>query len=358
MVSFTGAGWLSWMLIGMSVIVCTVLLMIAAEQQTYAGVLLALGIQLGASPVHWYLGRALNSRRTPQGREWHNTHMFSAAPMQYGAAVHVGLALLVVAVVVGVRTSSVIVGVIAFFGTPIAVLVASGFYDRWRRMRGVADRKRLARTRGWQYKNFSLFLVDRWMDLFGKKSLSAIRPFGIVAGQLDGVPFTVFDSQAWMPVPPGIVERRHTTWVVHLPVAYPRVVVWNMSPEAAAQFRAGWSIFDIRRYAVLAGWANDGELVVDARNTDFAHALWTPEIREATLAHRLFDWRIEGRDLIWSEARETPPTADELVRVAEHLVELARVFPPELAERYGTEPTTDLPLQQATSSQRQEPARR
>lgn len=58
----------------------------------------------------------------------------------------------------------------------------------------------------------------------------------------------------------------------------------------------------------------------------------------------LAGWRIEGRDVIWEQARDIPCTAEEITRVAGNLVALARLFPPELFRRYGTAPTTDIPL--------------
>jgi hypothetical protein len=66
------------MLIGLSVMACTGLVIFALEDGTYASALIAVAVQLAASPIHWLLGRAFNSRKTPQGREWHNTHMFQA----------------------------------------------------------------------------------------------------------------------------------------------------------------------------------------------------------------------------------------------------------------------------------------
>jgi hypothetical protein len=94
-----------------SIIACSVLVIMAAEDGTYGRALVAVAIQLAAVPVHWLLGCALNSRRTPKGRSW-----------------------------TAGRTSS------------------------------------------------------------ARNPSAAIRPFGIVGGELDGLPFTVFDS-------PGVDAR-------------------------------------------------------------------------------------------------------------------------------------------------------
>src|SRR4029450_11711086 len=82
-----------------------------------AGVVIA-AVLLVTAPVHWWIGRALNSTVTPQGRVWHDSHTYFGAPIQKGAGVNTPSPLTAVSTPAGGATSP-IVGWAILVGTPI-----------------------------------------------------------------------------------------------------------------------------------------------------------------------------------------------------------------------------------------------
>jgi hypothetical protein len=97
------------------------------------------------------------------------------------------------------------------------------------------------------------------------------------------------------------------------------------------------------------GWSASVSVTTDDLEPEcefpgLVQALFTPEVREATVANGLVGWRIEGRDLVFvAPERPTPSSPAEIVAVVERLVALARLFPAEAARLYGTPPVTDIP---------------
>ncbi|HEY7069564.1 MAG TPA: hypothetical protein VH479_05605 [Acidimicrobiales bacterium] len=310
-----------------------------------AGVVIA-AVLLLTAPVHWWIGRALNSTMTPQGRVWHDRHTYFGAPIEKGVWVNVGFALIAVSIAAGAATSP-IVGWAVLVGTPIiAGLVLASRTDR-ARLRTIEDRQPLAAERGWRYKNSDARLATRWKARERGRAPYTASPFGIVAGELNGLPFTAFDTEAadW---------GRHTSWAVHLPVAYPKIVVRGPAAPPSPGFAATMDAFfgsaggsggpqSPGAADLLAGMASRPE--VEGDDAGFAAALATPDLRRATQDWGLQGWLLDGRDLILSRRfHPAPCPAVELAAVAERLTALALRFPPGLAERYGTAPTTDVPL--------------
>lgn len=366
---WTGHGWL--------VPVLFVLTLFLAGVIDPAGGPGAAVVTLLGGTLHWWVGRSFNSEGTPHGRVWHNAHTFFGAPFQRGVVLYILAALVMVAVYVGQRSSPAF-GWAVFAGAPIGVLIGYLLYRSRRRLRSVSDRKELAVRHGWRYKNTDPLLPRRWKDIYGRREADAMAPFGIIGGELGGLPFTAFDSEISHEATASSPKRRcrRTTWAVHLPMAYPRLVMRGVSREwldkqrqRASSSDAGISqrdvfdmffgqsqgpqpssqqppAFDSHLWEGLFGEPMQGgeELFPETANSDFGQALLTPPIRRVTVTHGLFGWQIAGRDLLFRSAeKEDSLTADEVVRVAGHLVELARLFPAELAEQYGTTPTTDIP---------------
>jgi len=272
------------------------------------------------APLHWLLGLALNFEWTPSGRGWHDQHTYFDMPVQYGFVPQLVFALILGSIALG-RLSSQLYGWLLFGGVPVVALVGYfvamlGYFGiRLRRqLRSVADRKEFAAGRGWLYERMSSDLGLRWQDLFGKKAADTMRPFGVLADEVEGLPFTAFDSE------PGGPETRRTYWAIHLPVAYPRVQV----------------------HASRQNWPDD--LRAETANTAFGLALLTPQVRSATVALGLVGWRIEGRDLILERQPDKPYTANEVAQVAVRLAELTSQLPTDLASRFGAPPSTDIPL--------------
>ncbi|GII42026.1 hypothetical protein [Planotetraspora phitsanulokensis] len=344
------------------------------------------GLMVLLAPLHWLLGLALNSKRTPSGRRWHDEHTYFDQPVQYGFVPQLVFALIIGSIALGQLTSP-LYGWLMFVGVPVAALVAYGLLDKERRLgpvsdlalgytlvmlvigsiavgqltsalygwlmfggallvalmvyvrigsrrqlRSVADRREFAAGRGWLYKNSGGDLTLRWRDLFGKKAFT-IGPFGILGGEVEGLPFTAFDSE------PGGPETRRTYWAVHLPVAYPRVQVLSARGSGID------GLFSAFASGVPSATPDD--LRAETADAAFGQALLTPQVRSATVAFGLVGWRIEGRDLLLVRSRAKPHTADEVAQVAAHLAGLARQLPADLASRFGAPPSTDIPLRMA-----------
>ncbi|WP_395109363.1 hypothetical protein [Actinomadura sp. SCN-SB] len=73
--------------------------------------------------LHWTVGLLVNSRSTPQGREWHNTYRLSGSlPLQYGGVPYTVLAWFPVSFSVGDLTARW-VGWVTLLAVPPLVLV-------------------------------------------------------------------------------------------------------------------------------------------------------------------------------------------------------------------------------------------
>jgi len=353
-------------------------------------ILAGAGLMVLLSPLHWLFGLAVNSERTPSGRRWHDGHTYFDQPVQYGFAPQLVLALILGSIALG-QLSSPLYGWLLFGGVPAVALVAYGLLDKerrlgpvsnlvvgyalvalvigaiavgrtvgtlygWlmfggallvalmvyirigsrRRLRSVADRKEFAARHGWLYKDDGGDLTLRWRDLYGNKKAFTMGSFGVLAGEVEGLPFTAFDSE------PGGPETRRTYWAVHLPVAYPRVQVLS------ARGSRPDDLFSAFANGVPAATPDD--LRAETADAAFGQALLTPQVRSATMAFGLVGWRIEGRDLILERWSAKPHTADEVAQVAARLAGLARQFPIDLVGRFGAEPSTDVPLRKAGSA--------
>jgi hypothetical protein len=346
-VRFSGAGWLSLLIIFASLIlgVCLGGMLFGGDGPGPAAGLVVAATLLATAPLHWRIGAALNSVQTPQGRVWHDRHTLYGAPMQRAAGAHVAFALIAVAIVVGATTSP-LVGWAVVVLVPIAGAVVVGVRAERRRVRALADRKAVAEERGWRYRNNDATLAIRWRSRGRRRVPYAAQPFGILAGTLNGLPFTAFDTE--------LGTLRYTNWAVHMPVAFPRLVVWGEAPKGSAPPLA--DLFDqffpqhtdAAQRHMFAEVAQRPE--VEADDPAFAAALATPEVRRATVAMDLRGWLIDGRDMILSRSysKATPCRAAEVVGVADQLTALFYRFPIDAARRWASQPITGVPLEDAT----------
>ncbi len=259
------------------------------------------------------------------------------------AVVEGAFALFALAFVVGATTAPAL-GWATLLAVPVVALVWASRRLRRRQHAMVADRADLAVTRGWRFSERD-GLGRRWKGTDDETARRAVGAFGVVDGEISGVSFTAFDSMSNRD--DGL---RCTTWAARLPVAYPPVRMWALSPDAAALVREGWSCADADRQVSLsrmAGWLAAGpgpppradasiELIAESDDPAFAAALATPEVLRATRETRLGGWRIAGADLLWHDRRDGALPAAEVERVAAALVRVARSLPPDVAHRWGT----------------------
>ncbi|HLZ81733.1 MAG TPA: hypothetical protein VKP04_08885 [Ktedonobacteraceae bacterium] len=350
---WTGLGWLTPLLVLGSFfggIYGGILL--TGKSNILAALFVGMGLMALLSPLHWLLGLALNSEMKLSGRVWHNRHTSFGNPIQYGFVTQLLIALTVESFMLGNLTSP-LYGWLLFGGSLVLGLIFAIKMDWQRLLSSVTDRKVFAAERGWVYKAKYSQLGKRWENLFGKKETIMMNPFGVLAGEVEGLPFTAFDSQ------PGKPKTRRTYWAIHLPVAYPRIqVVETLAGEDLKNLNAAFEAFfapggpraDPQVGKILHDFSKKkppptpDNLGAQTRNTAFGQALLTLPVRSATVEFGLVGWRIEGRDLIFERKCSRPFTANEVVQTAVHLAKLARTFPADLADRFGTPPSTDIPL--------------
>ncbi|MFC6017844.1 hypothetical protein ACFP2T_16715 [Plantactinospora solaniradicis] len=79
--------------------------------------------------LHYGVGWLLNSRSTPQGREWHNRYVIGGLPAQYGGIVYVVIGWTVIAWNVG-SASSPWLGWPMFLLLPIGAVLVAVLRDR------------------------------------------------------------------------------------------------------------------------------------------------------------------------------------------------------------------------------------
>jgi hypothetical protein len=249
----------------------------------------------------------------------------------------------------GKKESVVNLGQISLIAAGVlVVLVVVAARRRGRRVvAGIADREPMARARGWRYREKDAALATRWKEVLGRRVHLSVA-YGIVSGEHHGMPFTVFDTEV------AGSDRLETIYVVHLPVSYPSVAVVTrmvlpQAEELSSRFFGGASAADIA--AAMKDMPRDvgSEVRLLSGDPIFGKELLSPGLRRATLRHGLPWWWIQGRDLVFrSGGQERSATAEEMLQMVARVVDVARSFPPGLAARFGTPPTTDIPFAEPT----------
>ena len=307
---------------------------------TFAAVFLA-----GAA-LHRAFAWAVNSKATPEGRVWTDRHTYGGVPVEKFTPVWVLVGLAALATVVAALTTT-LVGWLAFGALVVGALLAWTSRREGKVLAGLRDRRELARRRGWHYQDRAPGLPARWKDVIGWRH-ATITPLGVLAGEVDGLPFTVFDSL----VGPDGVEGQapRTTWVVHLPVALPRVDVGPGRDEVLRAFGVAGSVDRFFEEGALltepdASATGAGPSVHCPDAPELARDLLTPAVRAAADAAGLTSWRIVGPDLVVSSGEHRQPLPlDEVVARVEALAALARAVVDAVGDRHGTAPAVEPPL--------------
>ncbi|TDV48845.1 hypothetical protein [Actinophytocola oryzae] len=304
------------------------------------GLLLGAGVGLVLVGFAYYpIARAANSTVTPTGRRWHNLNTIRGVPIQRYAAFNPGLGVAAIAGAIG-RATSAWLGFLFFL---VAFVAAVVFYRRFHTRRlvaGLTARREYASAHGHEYRDRELNLLgDRWNGIYPNRTV-VLQPFGVVAGETDGLPWTVFDSMQLSADGrrvglPGAERARRTVWVVHLPVAYPRLrLIHDSAPSFVSAAK--------RREAAAVA-----RLEAEPAAQDFANAAAAAGALELTEERGLPDWWLEGRDLITAAPApddDVPIPPERLVGTLDSLLALARVLTTAPLGHHGTRPTTDVPL--------------
>lgn len=192
-----------------------------------------------------------------------------------------------------------------------------------------ANRRQLARARGWVFGPADRELAVRWSPLPAVRShIAASR---MVTGELDGFPITVIDT--WpRPWPSwGTSTMRRAICVVRLPERYPKAHLREFWRDEADQVMA--SRLRSGPLADLHGEARDARLRRPDRDDlvveNDAQWLVTSSALDVTMAHHLAGWHVRGHELgIVLESTPNSPTNAEVEATLEALVELAKALPP------------------------------
>jgi hypothetical protein len=384
MISFTGRGYLSFfMFIGLGVGCGALAVAVGARDTSFLITFTVLYSVIG-TPLHWLVGTRLNTERTPDGPRRQDSNLFGVSvplPMQYWAMWYPTCAAVVLAIGVAAGGSggwAVVIGVAALIGLVLYIRWARRDFDKVHPPSSVeaeelfpdatptgatsGTRQELAATRGWRYQRHAGKTIQaRWYDRYGKAA-DAIAAANILAGELDGLPFTVFDTFLHEGPLADRAESRRTICLVHLPVSLPDV---RLRPRLLNEDQflpdpdESWAVADeppwncdllprARGLEMIAGGEVDPPMVAEADEPGLAEALVTDHVRRETLRHRLPGWRIHGRDLIFvglpGPWRMVDYTAAQSMAVVAALAAVARSLPAAVVQHYGAPPTAGLPL--------------
>lgn len=359
--TFTGAGWITGML---------------AILSTFAGLFVGLALSGGdllsptggdvtvtalamsatfvvAGLLNGVIGRPLNSTVVKGKQIPTDRHTFNGIPMQYCGVIFYTLAgiAVIVAIWVGVTPWAAVGSAIVLV---IGLFVRASRRETAKRAAGLEGRPELAAERGWRYVVQDLGLAKRMVAAHGRAARTNI-PFGIIAGEIEGMPFTAFDTRFGFPTGHGNITepRRRTTWLIHLPVRLPAAWVL-VGAQSDGSPRMALTLPKVPGTTFWLGvdlpFTRDRLGVADCDDESFKQALLTPQIAEVTELYQLEPWQLAGRDLVYSVDRdddEGPLPAADVATTAQRLVVLAKAVTDDLGDRFGSPPDTDIPMREA-----------
>lgn len=356
-IRYTGQGWLAFVLFMFVGIGC--LLIPSALGMRGDGLLITFAVLyvLIGSPLHWRIGTTLNKSRP--------VHMFMSAPMEYWVVWYPTIAMVVAAFLLAKNGSTLGAWAIGIATLAGLILFASSGRRHWDRTQpsvrateeglmlygppgqGLpATRRALAAARGWRYQEGAPEFRRRWQDVYGAE-VKFLAPRDVLAGEMGGLPFTVFNTKVNVGPLRDRPDSRRTICLVHLPVSLPDVrlrgrivdeeaLIGEMPP---VHLEPPWNCDLLPRLSALS-LIETGQGLPMAAESDvpgLADALVTEEVRWETLRRRVPGWRVHGRDLVFvtiPDARSSL-TNHEAMAVVEGLVAIARAFPADVLYRYG-----------------------
>jgi hypothetical protein len=307
---------------------------------TLAGAMFSAAVSVVlAALVASAIGRELNLDRTATAggeRVYHDRHTADGLPLQdwYVAGALYAMACVLVGLwgVVGVR------GLIVGAGLLLLALFVVWRVRRWRKRPAdpaarTVSRPKLAREHGWQLGRPAPELVDHWSRLPHEAGHLGL-PDGL-AGELDGLPITVFDTRPPRRSPDGVRRRKvaRTVCVVGLPAGYPPVHVREVWRDDDGGVYHGMFLQPPFADLIGAGDALQARLdhppVADLVVVGEPGAEWvaTPEVLRVTAECALAGWRLDGHDLALVREGGFFRSNAEVMAALRGLVELARALP-------------------------------
>ncbi|MFE7528072.1 PQQ-binding-like beta-propeller repeat protein [Kitasatospora sp. NPDC057542] len=209
-----------------------------------------------------------------------------------------------------------------------------------------AERQRLAAEQGWDFREESPELAERWRGavLAGGRDATPRARFA-AGGELDGHQVTVFD---WVLGPTG--DGIRAVYLVELPQPLPLVVVsrHTLGIDTVLPLLRR-SVLETGHHLYQSGdLAYDAVHLVDTTDPDVAARLLTPTVREYADDRRWLEWRVDGRWLCYvgndgPSARTEQPLS--VLRSLTRLVELAdpALWGDRRPERTHTSPAATTP---------------
>ncbi|RJQ80947.1 hypothetical protein D5S17_05870 [Pseudonocardiaceae bacterium YIM PH 21723] len=294
MMRSTGWGMASVLIWTLSVVL-GIALSLGLDLVPSAGLAIALAMGLGAV-ANLLLAVRLNSTRTPQGRRWHNRNLVDSAnnvTMQEYYPMFLGFGALALAGAFAEWTRSMIAFV-------CCIALAAGLAAL---PRGVRELRRIT-VNNVRSREATSDLEFRPVDAAPRWAVPDQHDVitGEVYGVLTGPECTIFDAQVIEPN--RLITQARTFWVAHLPRSLPRTRVTSAGSQ----------------------------ITVACDNARFAADLVDSHYAAVVCEHGFTEWRIDGRDLIYS--RYADPAIDVL-DVVDLLVDLASLMPTRLLATYG-----------------------
>ncbi len=375
-IRYTGQGWLAFVLFMVVGAGCITIVSQFGLRDDAMLIAFAVLYVLIGTPVHWRIGTAFNSPRRAPGGPPRQVHMFGAMPMEYWAVWYPVIALVIAGILVvknGYTGGAWAIGIGTLVGLAVYARLARKHWDRKHPPAAqegqllfgppppgqdgrAATRRQLAEARGWRYREQAPEIRMRWHDAYGAEA-DRIAPKRVLAGELDGMPFTVFDTIEKIGRLADRRESLRTVCMVHLPVALPDARLrgrladeeqYGPLPPVAAE--PPWNCDILPRVSALELIeSGDGQAPPMAAESDlpgFSDALITEAVRWETIARKVPGWRIHGRDLLFVglPGAEACLSNHEAMAVVAGLVAIARRLPADVLDRHGQPPTTGLPL--------------
>ncbi|BCJ48359.1 hypothetical protein GCM10010168_77150 [Actinoplanes ianthinogenes] len=359
MFRWTGRGWIG-VLLWLTVPLLALALAVATSPDHLLVWFAVYNVVIGV-PAQILVGRAINTRQTPQGPVVTGEHLQQSVPVQRAWFWYWVIGLIAAGAELWTSGHTTVVWVLGILGV-IALFVQLGWATHDQRHPSSPDgefiaarvagdddgREPVARTTV-PNREFRAALLERWAA-YGAAA-DKLTPTAVTTGTVDGVAFTVFTTTD---LAGGLLQLAASTrnvCLVHLPVVLPDL---RLRPRLRDEWEAGefppvaseppWNcdlVLRAHANSTLENLDDPGTgLVAEADVPGFAEAMVTPEVIEASVRTGITHWRVHGQDLLFVTVPGSGVlTEAESTAVVTGLAQIAKAFPQETLHRFGTVPS-------------------